>query len=317
MKKAVAYIDLLGFSKLVEQSLGDAVVVIANANTILSQHIFEKKIHPSSGYPDEIKEYAKDTSVESIEDYLPFSDSVFLTSSNCDDFVMQLGSFVRKCYTLTAGHYIHPKDPLDPTKESIPNIIVNDDGSPSIKEIDSHLPPTLFRGGISYGEVENLTPMGIVGGQEMKMNTLAGEAVVKAVRLEESVRVKGPRLVFDNSLYSQLSEKTKKYCRQVPERPDLYEILWPMTSYISTNPYTGALTDFNEMFNSAYNLWIPHKDNPEVGLHYIKFMEIIIVSTIRAYDLFWDKKDNVVKKLIDFLEGKGIRELFDYVLMPV
>lgn len=317
MKKAVAYIDLLGFSKLVEQSLDDAVVVISNANTILSQQIFEKKIHPSSGYPDEIKEYAKDTSVESIEDYLPFSDSVFLTSSNCDDFVMQLGSFVRKCYTLTASHYIRPKDPLDPTKESIPNVIANDDGSCSLSEIDSHLYPALFRGGISYGEVENLTPMGIVGGKEQKMNTLAGEAVVKAVRLEESVRVKGPRLVFDNSLYGQLSEKTKNYCRQLPECPDLYELLWPMTSYINTNPYTGDFTDFYELFNSAYNLWIPHKDNPDVGLHYIRFMEIIIVSTIKAHDVFWKQKDSAIEKLTGFLQSKGIKDLFDYVLMPV
>lgn len=317
MKKAVAYIDLLGFSKLVEHNLGDAVITLSNANTILSQQILEKHIHPSSGYSPELKEVAKNTSVESIEDYLPFSDSVFLTSSNCDDFVMQLGAFVKKCYTFTASHYIHPKDTLDPTKESIPNVIVNDDGSCSLSEIDSHLYPALFRGGISYGEVENLSPMGIVGGKEQKMNTLAGEAVVKAVRLEESVKVKGPRLVLDSSLYCQLGEKTKIYCRQLPERPDLYEILWPMTAYISTNPYSGALTGFYELFNSAYNLWIPHKDNPDVGLHYIRFMEIIIVSTIKAHDVFWKQKDSAIEKLTGFLQSKGIKDLFDYVLMPV
>lgn len=317
MKKAVAYIDLLGFSKLVEQNLGDAVITLSNANSILSQQILEKHIHPSSGYSPELKELAKDTSVESIEDYLPFSDSVFLTSSNCDDFVMQLGSFVRKCYTFTAGHYIHPTDALDPTKESIPNVIANDDGSCSLSEIDSHLYPALFRGGISYGEVENLTPMGIVGGKEQKMNTLAGEAVVKAVRLEESVKVKGPRLVFDNSLYGQLSEKTKNYCRQLPERPDLYEILWPMTAYISTNPYSGTLTEFYELFNSAYNLWIPHKKNPDVGLHYLKFMEIIIVSTIKAHDVFWSQKNRAIEQLTGFLQRRGIKELFEYVLMTV
>ena len=208
MDKAVAYIDLLGFSNFVRQSLPDAMMAITNFNTIISELIFEKKVHPSSGYIPCLQGLAMRSSIEAVDDFLSFSDSVFLTSQRCCDFVKQLGSFVRRSFLIEANYYMHPIDPTDPTKIEIPNLF----GGPSQ---ETHVPPTLFRGGLSFGEVQNMTPTGIVSGQEVQMNTIAGIAVVNAVGLEGEV--KGPRLVMDESLYSQLDADAKQYCRKLPE----------------------------------------------------------------------------------------------------
>lgn len=158
-----------------------------------------------------------------------------------------------------------------------------------------------------------MSPLGIVGGNVKKIDTLAGKAVVNAVRYEHC-GVSGPRLVFDNSLYSQLDERAKRYCRPLPE-PDkdgLFEIMWPSMIYITDNHYNLEFHNFFELFDAAHNLWCPFKNdsNKHVADHYLKFMELIIAGTIQVYDLFWDAKDFAKEKIQKHLDTKGIADLF-------
>ena len=94
-QKVVAYIDLLGFSNCVMNNPEEAIMMLSHFNTILSTLNFEREVHPSEGYEPSLQGLARRTSNESFEHFMPFSDSVFLASANCSDFVMQLGSFVR------------------------------------------------------------------------------------------------------------------------------------------------------------------------------------------------------------------------------
>lgn len=91
--KAVAFLDLLGFSNTVSNSADEALSMLESYNSIIHLGILDSKINPSESYSIELKELAKRHSTESFCDFLPFSDSIFITSDNCSDFLMQLGSF--------------------------------------------------------------------------------------------------------------------------------------------------------------------------------------------------------------------------------
>lgn len=100
--KAVAYIDLLGFSNCVQNNPDEAVMMLSHFNTILSTLTFERNVHPSSGYVLALQSLARRSSNESFEHFIPFSDAVFVAGSNCSDFILQLGHFVYSSFMFNA-----------------------------------------------------------------------------------------------------------------------------------------------------------------------------------------------------------------------
>lgn len=317
MEKVVAYLDILGFSDAVSNSVEDAVMILTSFNTILHTGIMDKRLHPSANVDPQIKELAKRCSIESFEDFLPFSDSVFATSRNCSDFIMQLGHFVYSSFHFTAHIYADATNPDDPTATTSIGVDRDPNGNPVIVHRPYHQPPVLFRGGLAYGDVVDLKPMAIVTGQPQSMNTLAGEAVVRAVRLEHGL--KGPRLSFGQELYDMLNQTARNYCRLVPDTPDevvRYEILWPAMGYITENMGRQEFKHFTEMFEAAYNLWYPfHKtSNEKVEPHYNRFIELVIVSALQTYDKFWNDKSFAQAKIHAILESKNILPIFGHLL---
>lgn len=313
MNKAVAYLDILGFSNAVNNSVFDAIMCLNSFNTILSTCIRDLKVAPMSSYDPIIQDLANRMSVSSFEEFIPFSDSVFATSTDCSLFVMQLGNFALKSFMFTSHFYCYTDNLDDPTLTYTIGLKMNENGGQEIVKEPYHLPPVLFRGGLSWGEIVNLTPIALIGGNTKVIDTLAGKAVVKAVRYEQS-GLKGPRLFFDKSLYAQLDERTKKYCRAIPEKDKtgLFEILWPAMGYITENAYRQEFCKFYELFDAAYNLWIPFKQNgpSDVAEHYLAFMQLIISGTTQIYKLFWDEKDYAIEEIRKHLENKKIVNLF-------
>lgn len=313
-EKAVAYLDILGFSNAVKQSIDDAIMCLSSFNTILETKIRDLRTNPKSSYDPRLQDLIERTSIDSFDEFIPFSDSVFVTSHNCSSFVLQLGDFALNSFRFTSHIYRNPENPDDPTLTYTMGLQLNSNGDPEVVDKPCHQPPVLFRGGISFGEVVNMSPLGIVGGNVKKIDTLAGKAVVNAVRYEHC-GVSGPRLVLDDSLYSQLDERAKRYCRPLPEldKDGLFEIMWPSMIYIIANPYNIEFQNYYELFDAAYNLWVPfRKDgNNRVADHYLKFMELIIAGTIQIYDTFWDAKDFAKEKIQKHLYTKGIADLFN------
>lgn len=313
MEKVVAFIDILGFSSYVNNDIQDAIMVLTNANAIIDQLIFEKSIHPPLSYPPEIQNLALRTSITSIEDYLPFSDSVFITSSDASQFVLQLGNFLSSAFLLTARQYATAVDKTDPTKSRAITPVVDPSGQVTVDRIDTHIPPVLFRGGMAFGEVERIKPSAIVDGTRVNMWSLAGSAVFQAVGLEGSF--KGPRIVFESDIYNLLDAQARMYCRELPECPGRYEILWPAMNYILENPYSGEFHIFYEYMDAVFNLWKVFENDHKVGIQYEKFMEIIIASAINIYNQHWRQKQFAVEKITKYLRQKGILAMFQYLLV--
>lgn len=281
--KAVAYLDLLGFSNAVIRDTDEALSMLENYNSILQIGLSESIIHPSSNYSAELQDLARRNSIESFDDFLPFSDSIFITSEDCSDLLMQTGGFLEKTFHFTSHIYASPEDEQDPM--AYHNIGMVDDGTGGLKAVDipRRVPPTLFRGGVAYGDVEIITPIGILNKGKTRSYTLFGGAVVQAVGLEK--KVKGPRIVFSKEVYSKLDQRAKLYCRLLPEDKNFYELLWPGMGYLLENRSTfqNEFSHFYDMFTPAYNLWRFYKDK-EVGVHYERFIELIVASAITIYN---------------------------------
>ena len=198
MKKeqTVAYLDLLAFSSHVRDNLPDALMAFTTYSKILETKLKDNSLYPPTSYTDQIsKDCAKKMSVDSFSNFLPFSDSIFITSEEPNLFIKQLGTFVLRCFKFALNTF----DYNTFTKY-----------------------PTLFRGGIAIGEAIPIELIGIVKGKQQIIPNIAGEAVVKAVALEQ--KVKGPRIVFGKDFFEKLDKSTKVYISETKEDKDLYEL---------------------------------------------------------------------------------------------
>ena len=197
--KAVAYLDLLGFSNAVLRNSEEALAMLNSYNSILHFGIAESELHPSSGYPPVLQKLAKRSSTESFKDFLPFSDSIFITSDDCSDFLLQLGEFLYKSFHLTAHFYAHPENVKDPMESHSIGVEDNRNGGMTVVETPCRIPPALFRGGVAFGDVNPVKPTALIDGKRTVGYILVGDAVVKAVGMEKAVR--GPRIVFGHDVF--------------------------------------------------------------------------------------------------------------------
>lgn len=310
--KAVAYLDTLGFSQAVLEDIGKAALMLTEFNDIVDSKLKEKVLHPSNIYVEGLKSLAKRTSFEDIEYFMPFSDSIFATSTNPDQFLLQMGHFVYESFMMEADSFAHPVDRSNPTL--VQELVLKLDDSRKLTTDHQNSPhqPLLFRGGFAYGEVYNMTPTAIVNGDNTKAATLAGEAVVRAVGLEKGL--KGPRLSFGKELYEKLGDETKKYCRIVPENNSIFEFLWPSMGFVVENCndylYMQEIGNFHKMFKPAFNLWNYYKSDSQLEPHYSSFIKMIIASTIQVFDVFFNDKKYALQTIESSLGSKGVYDEF-------
>lgn len=300
-EKIVAFIDLLAFSNNVRKNTSDGMMAFSNYNTILHTKIRDGKMHPVDSYPEELKDLAKSTSIDSFEYFIPFSDSIFIVSNDANSFITQLCSFLYNCFHITSHFYVNPKDPSDPTKGDMVSFELNEEGQISTSMIDAHYYPTIFRGGMAYGEVLPIDLWGIIDNNPEKRKTVAGKAVVRAVELES--KIKGPRIIFEKNILEHLEKQTiERYIRQIKDT-DFCEILWPAIKYIPQNGIRDV-HEFHEMFSCAINLWKGYNHTP-YSEHYFCFIELIVASTIKYFSSIGYEKDvlDVVQKAI---HNKGL-----------
>lgn len=315
MQKAITYIDILGFSNALNNSVDEAIMTLNSFNTIVSTSIGDLKASPIQSYPLQMQNLVKRTSVDSFLDFLPFSDSVFITSLDCNSFVMQLGHFALSSFQFNSDIYANANNPDDPTLTYALSMVVDSNGNPQVVKNNYHQPPVLFRGGIAWGDVVNLKPFAMVNGTLQTIDTLTGKALVNAVKIGE-MKIKGPRLMFGEDVYSHLTPVTKNYCRPLPEDKKYYEILWPAMGLVIENNGRQEFYHFIEIFEAAYNLWQPFNkcNNVAVEEHYIAFMNLIIDSTIRIYDTIWNDKAFAIGRISMVLDEKGIKSMFSHLL---
>jgi hypothetical protein len=309
-EKIVAYIDLLAFSNHIKKNTNEAMMLLSNYNAILSSKIGEERMNPVSSYVQELKEIAKNNSIDSFEYFIPFSDSIFIVSDDTNSFIKQLSSFLYQCFHFTSHIYEYPKDKKDPTKGDMINLDINENGqlSENLEKINYY--PTFFRGGMAYGEVIPFDLSGITDKNPTKQKNIAGKAVVRAVELEKEI--KGPRVVFDNNILKLLNEDTiNRYVRPVKHKQGLYEILWPAIKYIPQNGII-ELQHFHSMLTCAINLWLKYKDT-EYNEHYWRFVELVILSTFQFFSSIGYEQEclDTIKKA---LHDKALDNIIDCIL---
>ncbi|MCX6250608.1 MAG: hypothetical protein NTX61_07645 [Bacteroidetes bacterium] len=292
-EQAVAFLDLLAFSNHVRDNTKDALLAFTTYRTILETKITDDLVHPPTSYSNPIlQDLATRHSVNSFNHFLPFSDSVFISSDDPNLFLKQLGSFVLHCFTFTSRQYQNPDDPSNPIK------VVHKFKDNTI--IEENWYSTLFRGSIALGEAIPIELMGIVNSKPQKIANLAGKAVVRAVGLES--KIKGPRIVFEKELFEKLDSSTKVYTAET-EVKGLYELLWTGFHYILSNGHS-EINDFYELFLPAVNLWKAYNHTP-FSEHYFKFVELVVTGTLKVFDAN-GHRDIAINKVTEMIKSQGL-----------
>lgn len=283
MKMLVAYLDLLGFRDHLSDSVNDTLRSLSHY-----AEVFAIKSQEIGWTPQEqgLREPARAHSVDTFDYFLPFSDSIVIASSKEPNiFIRQIASFLCGAFTFNSKSF----DPIPMQMEGRDNPLEEKESKLG-RSADDHRPlsqekylnyPVLFRGGLSYGDVESLTMLSRVKGVSQSATLLAGQGVVDAVKLEES-KIKGPRILFDQDVFDTLSKENQLgFCRKVPEElhSTYYELLWPNASCFDSNfsnPNYGEIVD---LYGKAIALR-DHYDHAECHMHYCKFSELILASAM-------------------------------------
>lgn len=300
--KITAYIDLLAMSSFVRENVRDAISIFEGYDFIMRTKIIDEKIQPASSEKDvNLKELLDRTGTSSFDYFLPFSDSIFLASSDTDKFIKQLGNFVLSCYLYNSEGY--NKGALNPCMPYTSKVLGLDG-----KEYTQNIYPILFRGGISIGSIVEKQLIGKNKGNIQPFPVLIGEPVVKAVKMESLV--KGPRLIIDENSYNRLSDSTKKYIRKT-EVSSYYEIMWPAYYFIESNGHT-EITKFKDLFTPAINLWYAfnHTSN---SIHYFTLLNLIIASTLKFADNI-GQKEKATKYIESLIKDFGLESKKELLL---
>ena len=216
---------------------------------------------------------------DSFDEFLPFSDSVFLVSQNADMFVQQVSHFLLGAF-LTTGHaFAYPESEEDPTAVTFPVAHPTEDGRSGLEQGIGHWFPTLFRGGVTFGEVVTASVPSVHRGCRGSVVNLVGPAVIRAVELEASG--KGPRLFCDRSFADRLGDPTRRY---LADAGHAQEILWPAYLYIGDSNPERSVLQFPDIFYPAANLWKAFNHTP-VAEHYYSFVRLVVHATLRHFEL--------------------------------
>lgn len=299
-EKCVCYIDVLGFSNYVIDNVhcGYAADILSNIHHVLRTRQFDKKIIEKNGYDSRLEALVQRTSVDSFDDYLTLSDSIFITSQNPDLFIKQLSTFLWECFLLHAEHFQHPEDSKRP---ELVTLTVFRSGKNMPEKEEYFWYPVLVRGGITYGEVVRIENYCICGRQPETTRNLVGKGVVKAVNLEKMG--KGPHLFIDDNLYEKLSDELKQF---IVEKQGVKYILWPVFHHIWENEIQVVYRGVEKELEACITLWNAYKDKP-YSVHYSELLKLVVRSFLKGCEIYHFKYyDKVKKQIKERLEKSGI-----------
>ena len=254
----IAFLDILGFTQLVEHNYQTALDNLYEFNRYIDTARNDSKLYPAESYKDpELQEFVNKHYVTSFENILTMSDSLVIATNNTTDFIKQLSSMLCHLFMATTKNFSKPFDNIynvDSSK-NVQSYIVEENGEREYRFEYHKTFPLLFRGGITV-EKDHKLPDGtqvkgiaffeqsqVIDGKNVTGWNVCGPEYVDAVKLENCG--KGPRLFCDKFFYDKIEENERKYLRKVDE--NTYEILWTyecctcgsQSSEIQSNVYTG------------------------------------------------------------------------------
>ena len=304
----VAYIDLLGFSANLKEKEKDAVCSIRDLQEIVKARKLDE-----NHYQVDIAAFAQRKLISSFSNFIPFSDSVFITSENSSLFIKQLSNLLLSFFRLYSDEYKNPMKASEPRKVEVSQFTQH--GS-SIKRENVYEIwfPLIFRGGVSYGQAFETKSYAIQDFSGKDMLNIAGKSVVKAVSLEKSG--KGPRIFCDQEFVDSLDKGAKIYIN--PVNQEVSEILWPMEIFAPENNSTSEISNIRELFVPVVNLWKAF-NHSDAGVHYFEFIKLIVTSSL-VYFRNVNMEEKVVETLLKLIEENGlidkVRQLLPKELIP-
>ena len=284
----VAFLDLLGFSALLQTDTEMALDNITSFNNLIKTRFIDNKCHPLSEYkkqyPTDISlhNFVEKSSITAFEQMISFSDSLVLGGTDYDLFIMQLTNFL-------ATSYINYSEPFRKPFVDINNVSTNkvaemlEDGSLRYHKAF----PLLFRGGISVGEnVCFFHEYHIKDGnlQPSSLNVV-GLTYLNAVNLESSG--KGPRLFCDKSVVDVVNAKTGRILKEVNKDKGIYEIVWTVegceaTGYCNTNKWENVTDRINDkMLPAAINLYKYYRKNKHLEVQYKELLKLVCQGIVK------------------------------------
>ena len=273
--RVIAFLDLLGFSNNTKLSSGFAANSIIDCNVILKdKYCDEKVILKQSGAIDD---FSRNHLVTSFENYLPFSDSVFITSEKPEIFIKQISNFLISCFKMNSDEYKKPINKLEPRKIITTHFSVKNQKVVSEK-VEEYWFPLIFRGGVSYGEVIKLGIHSIQNYELKELFNLSGNPVINAVQYEKLG--KGPRLFCGQEFVDSLPQNERQFIH--PLKDCISEILWPMGIYFPCNDPKTEILKFRDMFIPVCNLWKAF-NHLDFGNQYYSFLKLVILSTMKYF----------------------------------
>ena len=233
MKKICCFIDILGFKEAVNNN--SAFDLLENY-----QGTFE--------IAEIINSIFNGNKYTSFCDFIPMSDSLFITGEDTNLFLKDLSTFLAETFLYTSG-----------TSKKI----------------------TLFKGAIAYTELETVQQKCKVNFKMNKQNNIVGKALNNAVLLDAiNKNNKGPRIFINDTFYAQLKKDSiEKY---ILVENNTKELLWPYYAFDSNNDFVNELIKYKiEWLKKSLELYNCYK-NEIFSEHYEEFVKLVIKTAVQT-----------------------------------
>ncbi|WP_282746534.1 hypothetical protein [Peptostreptococcus stomatis] len=307
----VAFLDLLGFSELLQTDINIAFSNINLLNNIIETRYNDNKIHPLLEYkeknPDDMEflYFVEKSSITSFENVISFSDSLILAGTDYDLFIMQLVNFVASAYSRYSKPFRKPFNNIHEvsTCESIGRADGKDE---SLKAF-----PILLRGGISIGEdISFFKEYHIHDGNKQRTSlNVIGLAYLKAVKLESFD--KGPRLFCDKSVAEAVNENVLKFLREVDKDKGIYEIVWTKEGldtiaregrYDRIDKWKNVEVVIDEvMLPPAINLYKYYEKKESLKEHYEQLIKLVCRGIVKYAADECNRMEDAIRQVNDKL----------------
>lgn len=300
----VAFLDLLGFSSLLQRNAETALDNLNAVNDAIKTRITDRRVmcSPSVSEP-KVDSNAEKWTLMSFNQMISFSDSLVFGGNDANSFVLQLANFV-------ASIYIKRSEPFRKQFNNMNSITTNQ----NVDAVGSgfyryhQAAPVFFRGGVSVGDqVCFFDGCNIRDAEICQSRNITGNTYLNAVKLEQSG--KGPRLFCDHRVVDALSDKNvKAMIKKVEGSTDIFEIVWTMEGCSFPEDCSDKWANIRKsidttMLPSAINLYRYYRNEKVLKEQYEELLKLVCCGIIKYADVECDRANDAIKLINQKLQN--------------
>lgn len=313
-KIAVAFLESLGFSRLLKMSQETANDMSFSIDRELDTRFLEKNAYSAKEHKDDLssKKELLDLKIDSekslFKHLINSKNSLMFKAEYVSLLVDQLSSYIFALYVESFKPFATPFDDLHDVCSKKHFTMKND------KTIKPHKAfPILLRGGLSYNPEKFFFNESYIPDEKAHNNEckVTEKTSLKTTKFKEYG--KGARLFCDKSLVDSLEDKS--FIRIVNKNDKIYEIVWFGKMIKKTQyPYdifSDPFDDLNQALTATINLVKYYeKTEPEVLPHYKESLKLICRGIVRHVDIYHDRKgvEDITESINKQLERNGLEK---------